>query len=118
MLDKPVFHGQGGCYLRCGNFLRSVFRPLVKRAGVRPVTLHDLRHAHASHLLEAGVPVKVVSERLGHASVSITLSVYQSIMPGMQEAAADQAETIYGPPHRVHGRVQTGPDSAENAAVS
>jgi len=111
MLDKPVFHDRNGGYLRCSNFLRYVFYPLVKAAGVRRVTLHDLRHAHASHLLQAGVPIKVVSERLGHATVSITLDVYQSVMPGMQQAAADQVDLLYGP-DRLQDRLQSGADFA------
>ncbi len=50
--------------------------------------LHDLRHTHATLLLAAGVPVKVVSERLGHASATITLGIYAHVMPGMQAQAA------------------------------
>jgi integrase len=61
------------------------------------IRLHDLRHTHASLLLAAGVPVKVVSERLGHATVSITLEIYAHTMPGMQsEAAARFAELVAG----------------------
>jgi integrase len=52
------------------------------------IRLHDLRHTHASLLLAAGVPVKVVSERLGHANAMITLGVYAHVMPGMQAEAA------------------------------
>jgi len=116
MLDRPVFHGQGGCYLRCGNFLRYAFYPLIKAAGVPKCTLHDLRHAHASHLLQAGVPIKVVSERLGHAGVAITLEVYQSILPGMQQTAVDQAEILYGP-NRLQDGLQSGSRGAENPAI-
>lgn len=61
------------------------------------IRLHDLRHTHATLLLRAGQPVKVVSERLGHASPMITLGVYAHVMPGMQRAAADKfAAMIYG----------------------
>jgi Site-specific recombinase XerD len=52
------------------------------------IRLHDLRHTHASLLLAAGVPVKVVSERLGHANAMITLGVYAHVIPGMQAEAA------------------------------
>jgi integrase len=54
------------------------------------IRLHDLRHTHASLLLADGVPVKVVSERLGHASATITLTVYQHVHPGMGRQAADR----------------------------
>jgi integrase len=52
------------------------------------ISVHDLRHTHATILLGDGLPVKVVSERLGHASVTITLQIYAHVMPGMQAAAA------------------------------
>jgi integrase len=55
------------------------------------IRLHDLRHTHASHLLMAGINVKVVSERLGHASVSFTLDSYAHVMPGQQAEAAATA---------------------------
>ncbi|WP_448639421.1 site-specific integrase [Geodermatophilus sp. URMC 63] len=54
------------------------------------IRLHDLRHTHATLLLADGVPVTVVSERLGHASATITLTVYQHVHPGMGREAADR----------------------------
>jgi integrase len=61
------------------------------------IRLHDLRHTHATLLLAAGEPVKVVSERLGHASATITLTVYQHVHPGMgREAAARFAALLDG----------------------
>jgi integrase len=53
------------------------------------IRFHDLRHTHATQLLKVGVHPKVVSERLGHASIAITLDVYSHVLPGMQEAAAE-----------------------------
>ena len=53
------------------------------------IRLHDLRHTHASLLLADGVPVEVVSERLGHASATITLTVYRHVHPGLGGEAAD-----------------------------
>ena len=64
------------------------FRALVARAKVTRIRLHDLRHSHASHALRAGVHPKVVSERLGHASISITLDTYSHLLEGMQEDGA------------------------------
>ena len=52
------------------------------------IRFHDLRHTHARHLLAAGVNIKVVSERLGHASVAFTLDTYAHVMPGQQAEAA------------------------------
>ena len=64
------------------------FGRLVRRATVRTIRLHDLRHTHATLALKAGVPVKVVSERLGHESPAFTLKQYAHVIPGMQAAAA------------------------------
>lgn len=74
---------------RCRRALDDTAPPAIR--------LHDLRHTHATLLLKAGVPVKVVSERLGHASVMITLETYAHVMPGMQaEAAATFAALMAG----------------------
>ena len=61
---------------------------LMRDSELRRIRLHDLRHAHATVLLKAGVPVKVVSERLGHSSPAFTMTVYQHVLPGMQADAA------------------------------
>ncbi len=61
---------------------------LARRAGFPHIRLHDARHTHASLMLRQGVHPKIVSERLGHATVSITLDTYSHVTPGLQEAAA------------------------------
>ena len=61
------------------------FADIIKRAGLPHVRLHDLRHTHATMIMEQGVSPKVVSERLGHASVAITLDTYSHVLPGLQE---------------------------------
>jgi integrase len=71
-------------------YLTRAFGRLVANARVPRIRLHDVRHTHASLLLSAGVPVKVVSERLGHSDVAFTMRVYQHVLPGMQRDAADQ----------------------------
>lgn len=73
----------------------QTFDRAVARSGLSEITLHDLRHTHATLMLKAGVPVKVVSERLGHSNPGFTMSVYQHVIPGMQaEAAATFADMI------------------------
>ena len=64
------------------------WRQAIKKAMLPPIRLHDLRHTHATLALQAGVHPKVVSERLGHATVSITLDTYSHAIPAMQEEAA------------------------------
>jgi integrase len=75
--------------------LSQTFERLSSRSGQPVIRLHDLRHTHATLLLKAGVPLKVVSERLGHATPAFTMAVYQHVLPGMQaEAATVFAELI------------------------
>jgi integrase len=64
------------------------FERLVQRARLRPIRLHDLRHTHPSLALKAGVPLKVVSERLGHESPAFTLKQHAHVLPAMQAEAA------------------------------
>jgi hypothetical protein len=66
----------------------QMFERTARRCGVRSIRLHDLRHTHATLALKAGVPVKVVSVRLGHESPAFTLKQYAHVIPGMQAAAA------------------------------
>ena len=68
------------------------FRRLVRALDVPVIRLHDLRHTHASLLLEQGVPIKVVSERLGHATISMTMDIYAHLLPAMDEDAAARLE--------------------------
>ena len=69
---------------------------ILGTAGLR--RRHDLRHAHATLMLSAGVHPKVVSERLGHASVGITLDTYSHVLPGLQAAAAVQLDALLDEP--------------------
>jgi integrase len=68
--------------------LSDSFDQAVKRTGLPRLTLHSLRHTHASLAIAAGVPMKVISERLGHASIVITLDLYSHLAPGLDEDAA------------------------------
>jgi len=74
-----------------------VFKEIAIKAGLNPIRLHDLRHTHATLLLLAGIHPKIVSERLGHASIQITLDTYSHVAPGLQQAAAKRFDDI------VHG---------------
>ena len=71
------------------------FRRIIKRAGLRDIRIHDLRHTHATLMLKAGIHPKVVSERLGHANIGITLDIYSHVLPGLQEAAAEKFDRIF-----------------------
>jgi integrase len=68
--------------------ISQTFERVARRAGVPVIRLHDLRHTHGTLLIKAGVPVKVVSERLGHGEPAFTIDTYQHVLPGMQAGAA------------------------------
>ena len=84
-----VFPGESGGLINPSNLRNRSFAPLLKRAGLSPRTFHDLRHTYASLLFQKNVHPKIVSETLGHASVSVTLDVYSHMLPGMGGVAAD-----------------------------
>jgi len=68
---------------------------IARSIGLRGVRLHDLRHAHATILLQQGVHPKIVQERLGHSTVATTLDIYSHVLPGLQEAAARQFDESF-----------------------
>jgi len=70
------------------------FNKVIRKAGLPHIRLHDLRHTHASLLLQAGVHPKVVQERLGHSSIRVTLDTYSHVMGGLQEAAAQHFDNF------------------------
>ncbi len=76
------------------------FMVLARRIGLRGIHLHSARHTHATLMLKQGVHPRVVQERLGHASIAITLDVYSHVMPGLQEAAARGFDDIVKVGHR------------------
>jgi integrase len=82
-----VFCRYNGMPLRPDSITHA-WTKLVRRCGLSGVRLHDARHTHASLLLKQGVHPKVVQERLGHASIAITLDTYSHTVQGMQKAAA------------------------------
>ena len=90
-----VFTGEDGAPLQLGNVRRRDFHRIVKRADLpEGLTLYSLRHTAASILIDSGVHVKAVSERLGHTSPGFTMKTYVQSMPTMQEQAAATLEKV------------------------
>lgn len=90
-----VFSGQGGEPLNLANLTVRHFKPLLTAYyPLSSVRLYDLRHTHASLALAAGVPVHVVSRRLGHASAKMTLDVYAHVLSGQDEDAVAKVEAF------------------------
>jgi integrase len=76
------------------NTITRAWSMVAQKAGVRVIRFHDARHTHASLLLKQGVHPKIVQERLGHASIQMTLDTYSHVAPGLQQAAADSFDNI------------------------
>ena len=87
--DDLVFPQSDGRPLR-PNTLTRFSQTIAKKVGLDGITLHSLRHAHATILLQRGVHPKIVQERLGHSSIATTLDIYSHVVPGLQESAARQ----------------------------
>jgi integrase len=93
--DALVFPNLEGGPLDAHNLARRHFKAVAKAAGLPPtIRLYDLRHSTATLLLTAGENAKVVAERLGHASIRLTLDTYSHVLPTMQEAAAAKLDAM------------------------
>jgi integrase len=99
----PAYRGLGlvfasplGGPMDAGN-LRRAFARLLDRAALPRIRFHDLRHTAATLMLTAGVHPKVVSERLGHATVALTLDTYSHVLPDLQRDAAEALDRVLGP---------------------
>jgi integrase len=78
------------------NRMTDAFGRQVKASGLSKIRLHDLRHTHATLALTSGIPVHVVSARLGHANASITRNVYAHLLPTSDEEAAERVAVLVG----------------------
>jgi len=75
--------------------LTKAFTRIARSSGLHGVRFHDLRHSHASIMLKQGIHPKIVSERLGHASIQITLDTYSHVVPGLQQQAAERFDAAF-----------------------
>jgi integrase len=89
-----VFTTHAGGYLHPNTLYTAYFKPLREKAGVPPIHFHDLRHTYATLALLNGIPVKVVSEVLGHKDIATTLRTYAHVLPGMQAEAARTMDSV------------------------
>ena len=100
-----VFATPDGGPLMPQNLFRRHFKPILKRAGLQDsIRMYDLRHSCATLLLAAQENPKVVSERLGHASITLTLDTYSHVLPSMQQAATEKLERLlFAKSHQASG---------------
>lgn len=90
-MENFVFTSSHGAHLRRSNVARRSFKPLIGKAGVPEIRFHDMRHTHATLLLQQGVSPKLVQERLGHSSITLTLDTYSDVLPNMQSGCPEGA---------------------------
>jgi integrase len=94
-----VFTRHFGQPVLMNNLGQREYARLLEQSGVKKITFHGLRHTCATLALKAGIPVKVVAERLGHMRIEMTLNVYAHALPSMQqEAAAKLGSLLHGSP--------------------
>ncbi|MBU1672163.1 MAG: site-specific integrase [Actinobacteria bacterium] len=92
--DDLLFPGKdGGCILP-QNMIRDTFEPTLKRAGLRKVRWHDLRHTFAALMLSSGENVMFVSRQLGHSSVKTTLDIYGHVLPEVSASAGRRLDDL------------------------
>ena len=113
-----VFAREDGTPIRPG-YVTERFHDLADAAGLRRIRLHDLRHGQASLMLAAGIPIAVVSKRLGHSSIAITSDTYSHMLEGVGAAAAEAAAALVPRPARdqsvttPHGDASSGHGNAD-----
>ena len=100
--SELIFPSQNNTPLNERNITHRHFKPLLKQAELPDIRLYDLRHTHATLLLKADVHPKIVSERLGHSSIQITLDTYSHVLPNMQQESAEKLEDIIFEKVRTH----------------
>jgi len=93
-LGGQIFATEAGTIINPSNLRNRSFKPLLAKGALPQIRFHDLRHTCATLLLSKDVNVKVVSEMLGHASISITLDIYSHLLPDMQEKAVEALEEM------------------------
>ncbi|UOY93157.1 site-specific integrase [Ectobacillus sp. JY-23] len=75
---------------------RKEFYKVVEKVGLPKIRFHDLRHTHATILIQQNVNVKLISERLGHSDIQTTLNTYSHVLPDMQKSVSDKLDKIIG----------------------
>lgn len=90
-----VFTDRRGGPVRPQNMLKRSFKPLLMKTGLPNIRFHDLRHTHATILLQQEVNPKLVQERLGHSSISLTLDTYSHVLPNMQWGVASKLNEVF-----------------------
>jgi integrase len=91
-LPLCLFTTEAGTRLDSDHMRNRTFYPILKKAGLRQVRLHDLRHTFASLLIQQGAPLLYVKEQMGHHSIQVTADIYGHLVPGGNRAEVDRLD--------------------------
>lgn len=91
-LPPSIFITDEGTMVDGDNMRHRIFYPILKKAGLRQVRLHDLRHTFASLLIQQGAPLLYVKEQMGHHSIQVTADIYGHLVPGGNRAEVDRLD--------------------------
>jgi integrase len=95
--DELVFPSPEGSILDPDNLYHRYFQPVLTKAGLRKIRLHDLRHTFGSLLLQSGAPIVYVKEQMGHSSIQVTVDTYGHLIPGANVSFVDRLDSIAEP---------------------
>ena len=112
-VEGHVFTMSEGGPLRYSNFRRRVWLPAVEATGFTDFTFHSLRHSHAAVLIALGEHPKVISSRLGHSSISVTMDTYGHLFDGLDARAADRLDEAYSRPSAPISRPSSSSEVAQ-----
>ena len=94
ILSEVVFPGPDGSILDPDNLYHRYFLPVLAKAGIRKIRLHDLRHTFGSLLIQTGASIVYVKEQLGHSSIQVTVDTYGHLIPGANTSFVDRLDTV------------------------
>ncbi len=92
--EELVFRSHEGTILDPDNLYHRVFLPVLAKAGIRKIRLHDLRHTFGSLLLQNGASIVYVKEQMGHSSIQVTVDIYGHLIPGANVCFVDRLDEV------------------------
>ena len=92
--DELVFPSPDGSILDPDNLYQRYFQPVLTKAGLRKIRLHDLRHTFGSLLIQNGASLVYVKEQMGHSSIQVTVGIYGHLIPGANVSFLDKLDEV------------------------
>jgi integrase len=88
---ETIFHREGKVIEQ--NYVRELFKRVLRKAGLRNIRVHDIRHTNASLLLSDGASLVYVKEQLGHSSIEVTVDIYGHLIPGSNRESVNRLDS-------------------------